>query len=133
MSKVKLVDGSKQKPFQDAMDSYYKPREGLDYDMLTLIGMWFDSIKRPDLKKYMMSSPDIIAVAPLSSDIQRVIINKYLKFLLFRYCSITNECVLGMTPELFNEGEITTWLTRFYTVLGPYLVKHGVFQKVYGE
>lgn len=127
---INIISGSKQAPIKHRMEEYFKPRSDKDIDVMDLIIKAFKAMSLDIGITHIQNDISLKHLTDKSSTVQRVIFNRYFKLISLKYAGKTNNSVLPVLREFFNDGEIETWLNRIYSQVIPFFKKHEVYKHI---
>lgn len=115
-----------------AMDEYNKPRDPSDYDMVFLVAKHLEEeLNNKNAGNLFRGDPIIASVVSKTSNVQRVMINRYFTNLLLVFRSKKDVNVTDVLFYLVSDGYVEDWFTLFRTYVIPFLNTNNVYEVAY--
>lgn len=130
---IKEVSGTLKLPdhVESGLSIYFGKRDPKDIDLVYMVAENLKLNIGAYAAEIFRNRPEIKAIAELSSVAQRVIINRYFKFLLMQYRAHSNIPTLSYAQALVNDGTIDDWFRLFNTYVTPFLSDNNVYKTLY--
>jgi hypothetical protein len=113
------------------LSMYFAKSDKNDINLVTMMTELLNKSISKEAAVVFANRPEIIAVGALSSLAQRVIINRYFRFLLMQHRALSDTPTLGYAQALVNDGSVEDWLRLFNDYVLPFLNENNVFTTVY--
>lgn len=114
-----------------AMDEFNRPRDPEDYDMVYLVTRHMEEALDNKTAAIMFKNdPMVQGVVNKTSNVQRIMINRYFTNLLLIFRSKKDVVVNDVLYYLVSDGYVEDWFTLFRTQVIPFLNTNKVYDVV---
>lgn len=113
------------------VEHYFTKRKEGDLDLVGAIHQLITEEIGEYYANKFLEDKDIISVRDKLAGPQRVIINKYLMYLLLRFKGITGTSITKTQFLITNEGTNNDWFILIANYVIPFFKQHSVMQVIY--